>query len=214
MPHRPVRRSAHIDIPPRTTPESILGHHSRAGHARCRLQRGSRCCVEPLQRAIAYERRASQPAAVVRWQDDRYLGPCPRCSGGSSVGFQTHAGSSVGTGRNGKGQAKTDVRLIELDRVRPNLAQFWFRTSPSSGLDPCGTLVVVSLWTDQLREIVERTRAELAADDSWKPKPSPGGPHWDIPESIRDAILEELHSGAYQERARELFADDPEMQQL
>lgn len=39
----------------------------------------------------------------------------------------------------------------------------------------------------------------------------PGPPHWDIPREARDALLEYLHSGAYEEAARACIADELEL---
>jgi hypothetical protein len=60
---------------------------------------------------------------------------------------------------------------------------------------------------DELRALGARVRAEAeAAGEMAKPGPS----HWVIPQAARDALLEYLHSGAYEEAARACIADEPE----
>jgi hypothetical protein len=65
---------------------------------------------------------------------------------------------------------------------------------------------------DDLRAIAARARAQAEADGELSPK---GGPvSWDLPQSIREAIWEDLDSGAYEEAARAATAGDPEMIQF
>ena len=50
-----------------------------------------------------------------------------------------------------------------------------------------------------------RAEAEAAGELA-----KPGLSHWVIPREARDALLEYLHSGAYEEAARACIADEPE----
>jgi hypothetical protein len=71
--------------------------------------------------------------------------------------------------------------------------------------------VIVSIWTDDFRAIVARARAKAEADGEL----SPSGPvHLDLPLSVREAIWEDLASGAYEETARAATAGDSDMTQL
>ncbi len=63
---------------------------------------------------------------------------------------------------------------------------------------------------EDLRAIAERVRAEAAAAGEL----TPSGPvHWDLPESVREAIFEDLASGAYGKAARAATAGDADMAQ-
>jgi hypothetical protein len=66
----------------------------------------------------------------------------------------------------------------------------------------------VSISADQLRALGARVRAEAEAAGELA---TPGPSHWDIPQEGRDALLEYLHSGAYEEAARASIADEPEL---
>jgi hypothetical protein len=66
----------------------------------------------------------------------------------------------------------------------------------------------VSISVDDLRALGARVRAEAEAAGELT---LTGSPYWDIPQLARDALLEYLHSGAYEEIARASIADEPEV---
>jgi hypothetical protein len=66
----------------------------------------------------------------------------------------------------------------------------------------------MSISPDDLRVLGARVRAEAEAAGELA---KPGLSHWDIPREARDALLEYLHSGAYEEAARACIADEPEL---
>ncbi|MDQ2727067.1 MAG: hypothetical protein M3Y91_04185 [Actinomycetota bacterium] len=68
----------------------------------------------------------------------------------------------------------------------------------------------MSISVEDLRAIAARVRAEAAAAGELT-LTGPG--HWDLPESVREAILEDLASGAYEKAARAATAGDPDMAQ-
>jgi hypothetical protein len=65
----------------------------------------------------------------------------------------------------------------------------------------------VSISVDELRAIGARVRAEAEAAGELT---LTGLPYWDIPRSIRDALLEDVASGAYEQAARAAIAVEPE----
>lgn len=68
----------------------------------------------------------------------------------------------------------------------------------------------MSISVEDLRAIAVRVRADAAAAGELTPT---GPVHWDLPESVREAIFEDLASGAYDKAAREATAGDPDMAQ-
>lgn len=68
----------------------------------------------------------------------------------------------------------------------------------------------MSISVEDLRDIAVRVRADAAAAGELTPT---GPVHWDLPESVREAIFEDLASGAYDKAAREATAGDPDMAQ-
>ena len=76
-----------------------------------------------------------------------------------------------------------------------------------------GTVDDVAVSTEDLRAIAARVRAEAAAAGELTPS-KVGAIHWDVPDGARQAILDDLASGVYEEAAREATAADPEMTQL
>jgi hypothetical protein len=69
----------------------------------------------------------------------------------------------------------------------------------------------VAISIEDLRAIAAQARTKAEADGELTPK---GPVHLDLPQSIREAIWEDLASGAYEEAARSATAGDPEMIQL
>ncbi len=65
---------------------------------------------------------------------------------------------------------------------------------------------------EDLRAIAQRARAEAEAAGELAP-PKVGKARWDVPESVREALLEDLASGHYDEAARVVTDGDPEMTQ-
>jgi hypothetical protein len=65
---------------------------------------------------------------------------------------------------------------------------------------------------EDLRAIAERVRAEAEAAGELAP-PMVGKARWDVPESVRAALLEDLASGRYDRSARAVTDNDPEMAQ-
>ncbi len=65
--------------------------------------------------------------------------------------------------------------------------------------------------TDELAILVARARRELEAAGELHP-PKTGSYRWDIPDSVRDAIAEDLASGAFARAIAEVTANDPEIQ--
>jgi hypothetical protein len=63
---------------------------------------------------------------------------------------------------------------------------------------------------EDLRAVARRVRAEADAAGELAP-PKAGKARWDVPESVRMALLEDLASGRYDRAAREGSDDDPEM---
>ncbi len=61
----------------------------------------------------------------------------------------------------------------------------------------------------ELRVIAARARAQAEIDGELAPKAGPVA--WDLPQSVREAMWEDLDSGVYEEVARAATADDPEM---
>lgn len=76
-----------------------------------------------------------------------------------------------------------------------------------------GTVDDVAISTEDLRAIAARVRAEAAAAGELTPS-KVGAIHWDVPDAARQAILDDLASGVYEEAAREATGADPEMTQL
>jgi hypothetical protein len=70
----------------------------------------------------------------------------------------------------------------------------------------------MAISVEDLRAIAARARDLAEADGDLTPKG--GAVTWDLPQSIREAIWEDLDSGAYEEAARAATAGDPEMIQL
>lgn len=66
----------------------------------------------------------------------------------------------------------------------------------------------MSTWTEEFKEIVARARADAEAAGELHPS---GPTHVELPESVRQAIGEDLRSGAYEQAAREATAGDTEM---
>jgi hypothetical protein len=67
----------------------------------------------------------------------------------------------------------------------------------------------VAASTDEMRAFIARARARAAEAGEL---PHHGGPvEWDIPESVRTAIRQDLESGAYLDAALEAITGDPEM---
>jgi hypothetical protein len=58
---------------------------------------------------------------------------------------------------------------------------------------------------EELRALGAKVRAEAEAAGELA---KPGSPFWDIPQDVRDALLDDLHSGAYDERLRSLIIED------
>jgi hypothetical protein len=75
-----------------------------------------------------------------------------------------------------------------------------------------GTIVSVAISIEDLRALAAKARAQAEADGELTPQP--GRARWDVPDSIRQAMLEDLESGAYEESARAATAGDQEMTQL
>lgn len=69
----------------------------------------------------------------------------------------------------------------------------------------------MTVWAEDFRAIVERARAELEAEGGLHPT---GPTSWALTQPVREAVWEDLDSGAYQEAVRQVVAGDPEMQQL
>ena len=67
--------------------------------------------------------------------------------------------------------------------------------------------MTMSISVVDLRALGARVRAE--AEVAGEMPVLTGSPYWDIPHEVRDALIEDLHSGAYEARARALIADDP-----
>jgi hypothetical protein len=68
----------------------------------------------------------------------------------------------------------------------------------------------VTISTDELAALVALTRQKLEAAGELTPRRGPI--RWDIPESVRDAIAEDIASGAFARALAEVTADDPEIQ--
>src|SRR5579859_1175862 len=66
----------------------------------------------------------------------------------------------------------------------------------------------VPISADELRALGARVRAEAEATGELA---KPGLSRLGIPREARDALLEYLHSGAYEEAARACIADEPEL---
>lgn len=79
--------------------------------------------------------------------------------------------------------------------------------APSSDT-PGEYAVFMSISADELRTLGARVRAEAEAAGELA---KPGSSHWDIPREAREALLEYLHSGAYEEAARACIADEPDL---
>jgi hypothetical protein len=75
-----------------------------------------------------------------------------------------------------------------------------------------GSVVDVAISIDDLKLIAGRARR--AADAAGELRPPHVGPlSVDLPEAIREAIAEDLKSGAYQRAAAEATAGDPDLSQ-
>jgi hypothetical protein len=69
----------------------------------------------------------------------------------------------------------------------------------------------VAISTDEMQALIERARARAAAAGEL---PVRGGlVQWDLPESVKTAMRQDLETGAYLEAAREATSGDPEMVQ-
>ncbi len=66
----------------------------------------------------------------------------------------------------------------------------------------------MSISVDELRALGARVRAEAEAAGELA---RPGASHWDLPREAREALLDYLHSGAYDEAARACISDEPEI---
>jgi hypothetical protein len=64
-----------------------------------------------------------------------------------------------------------------------------------------------SISVDELGAFGARVRAEAEAAGELT---LTGSPYWEIPQSIRDALLQDLASGAYERAAQAAIADEPE----
>lgn len=62
----------------------------------------------------------------------------------------------------------------------------------------------MSISADELRALGARVRTEAEAVGELA---KPGSTHWDIPRQVREALLEYVRSGAYEEAARACIAD-------
>jgi len=68
----------------------------------------------------------------------------------------------------------------------------------------------VATLTDDLATVVARVRA--AAGDAGELTPPRSGPvRTNMPEAVRDAVAEDLRSGAYRRAADDAVADDPDL---
>ena len=65
---------------------------------------------------------------------------------------------------------------------------------------------------EDLRAIAQQVRAEAEAAGELAP-PKVGKARWDVPESVREALLEDLASGHYEESALAVTDGDPETTQ-
>jgi hypothetical protein len=65
----------------------------------------------------------------------------------------------------------------------------------------------MSISVDDLRALGARVRAEAEAAGEFN---LTGSPFWDVPQSIRDALVEDVASGAYERAAQAAIADEPE----
>lgn len=63
----------------------------------------------------------------------------------------------------------------------------------------------MSISPDELRALGAQARAEAQAAGELA---LTGSPYWDIPQDVRDALLEDIRSGAYEARVRELIVED------
>ena len=70
----------------------------------------------------------------------------------------------------------------------------------------------MAMSVEDVRAIAERVRAEAEAAGELAP-PKVGKARWDVPESVREALLEDLASGHYDESARACTDGDPELTQ-
>lgn len=63
----------------------------------------------------------------------------------------------------------------------------------------------MSISPDERRALGAQARAEAEAAGELALS---GSPYWDIPQDVRDALHEDVHSGAYEARVRELIVED------